>query len=154
MTVILASQSPRRRELLGQMGFTDFIIRPARGEEVIDPDLSPDKLVEELSRQKAAEAAATSSPKDLIIAADTVVAIDGTVLNLSPKEYELLFYMVRNRGIALTRERLISEVWGYDFFGDDRTIDTHVKNLRNCLGPYRKFIVTLRGVGYKFEYDS
>lgn len=80
MSIILASQSPRRRELLGQMGFTDFIVRPAKGEEVVDPDLSPDKLVEELSRQKCAEVAALSHPDDLIIAADTVVAIDGTVL--------------------------------------------------------------------------
>ena len=79
------------------------------------------------------------------------VTVDGTVLNLSPKEYELLFYMVRNRGIALTRERLISEVWGYDFYGDDRTLDTHIKLLRKSLGPYAKYIVTLRGVGYRFE---
>lgn len=80
MAIILASQSPRRRELLGQMGFTDFIVRPAQGEEVIDPDLSPDKLVEELSRQKCAEVATLSQSDDLVIAADTVVAIDGTVL--------------------------------------------------------------------------
>ena len=80
MQIILASQSPRRRELLTQMGLTDFIIRPAQGDEIADPTLSPDKLVEELSRQKAAEVAAAATPEDLIIAADTVVAIDGTVL--------------------------------------------------------------------------
>ena len=80
MTVVLASQSPRRRELLGQMGFTDFVIRPAVGEEVADPALLPDKLVEELSRQKCEEVAAASGADDLVIAADTVVAIDGTVL--------------------------------------------------------------------------
>ena len=62
-----------------------------------------------------------------------------------------MFYLVRNSGIALTREKLISEVWGYDFFGDDRTLDTHIKLLRNSLGDYRRFIVTLRGVGYRFE---
>ena len=82
------------------------------------------------------------------------VTVDGTEADLSPKEYDLLFYMIRNRGIALTREKLISDVWGYDFFGDDRTIDTHIKNLRNALGPYRDFIVTLRGVGYKFECNE
>lgn len=81
------------------------------------------------------------------------VTVDGTVLNLSPKEYELLFYMVRNRGIALTRERLISEVWGYDFFGDDRTLDTHIKLLRKSLGAYADRITTLRGVGYRFEKE-
>lgn len=79
------------------------------------------------------------------------VTIHGEELTLSPKEYELLFYMVRNRGIALTREKLISEVWGYDFYGDARTLDTHIKLLRKSLGPYAKFIVTLRGVGYRFE---
>ena len=79
------------------------------------------------------------------------VFIDGTKANLTPKEYDLLFYLVRNKNIALTRDKLLAEVWGYDFFGDDRTIDTHIKMLRNNLGEYRKFIVTLRGMGYKFE---
>ena len=80
-----------------------------------------------------------------------IVMVDNQVIDLSPKEYDLLFFMVRNRGIALTRERLISEVWGYDYFGDDRTLDTHIKLLRKRLGEYQKFIVTLRGVGYRFE---
>lgn len=79
------------------------------------------------------------------------VTIDGTPVELSPKEYDLLFYMVRNRGIALTREKLIAEIWGYDFFGDDRTLDTHIKLLRKQLGPYADRITTLRGVGYRFE---
>lgn len=79
------------------------------------------------------------------------VFVDGEKANLTPKEYDLLFYLVRNKNIALTRNKLLEEVWGYDFFGDDRTIDTHIKMLRNNLGPYRKFIVTLRGLGYKFE---
>jgi len=93
MNIVLASQSPRRRELLGQMGFTDFIVRPARGEEVVDPDLSPDKLVEELSRQKCAEVAANSEPDALVIAADTVVAIDGTVLG-KPRGVQDAFAML------------------------------------------------------------
>lgn len=80
-----------------------------------------------------------------------IVTIDGEKATMTPKEYDLLFYMVRNRGIALTREKLITEVWGYDYYGDDRTLDTHVKLLRNSLGAYRKFLVTLRGVGYRFE---
>lgn len=79
------------------------------------------------------------------------VTIDGKALDLSPKEYDLLFFMVRNRGIALTRDRLISEVWGFDFFGDDRTLDTHIKLLRKQLGDYARCITTLRGVGYRFE---
>lgn len=79
------------------------------------------------------------------------VTIDQRELDLSPKEYDLLFFLVRNRGIALTREKLISEVWGYDFFGDDRTLDTHIKLLRRQLGDYARYITTLRGVGYRFE---
>lgn len=81
------------------------------------------------------------------------VTLDDRVLELSPKEYDLLFYMVRNRGIALTREKLISQVWGYDFFGDDRTLDTHIKLLRRQLGSYAEKITTLRGVGYRFEKE-
>ena len=81
------------------------------------------------------------------------VTVEGQELNLSPKEYDLLFYMVRNRGIALTREKLISDVWGYDFFGDDRTLDTHIKLLRRELGPCADRITTLRGVGYRCEKD-
>ncbi|OUP12863.1 response regulator transcription factor [Anaeromassilibacillus sp. An200] len=80
-----------------------------------------------------------------------IVMVDGQKVELSPKEYDLLFYMVNNRNIALTREKLITNVWGYDFYGDDRTLDTHIKLLRKSLGPYSKFIVTLRGVGYRFE---
>lgn len=79
------------------------------------------------------------------------VTVDGTRVEMTPKEYDLFFYMVRNKGLALTRESLISEVWGYDFFGDERTLDTHIKLLRKSLGPYSRCIVTLRGVGYRFE---
>ena len=79
------------------------------------------------------------------------VYVDGEKAELTPKEYELLFYFVRNKGIALTREKLLCDVWGFDFYGDDRTVDTHVKMLRGNLKDYRKFIVTLRGLGYKFE---
>ena len=80
-----------------------------------------------------------------------LVFIDEQRIEMSPKEYDLFFYMVRNRGVALTRERLIHDVWGYDFYGDDRTLDTHVKLLRKSLGRYSRCIITLRGVGYRFE---
>ena len=80
-----------------------------------------------------------------------IVTVNGERIDMTPKEYELFFYMVKNKGIALTREKLISEVWGYDFFGDDRTLDTHIKLLRKSLGEYSKCIVTLRGVGYRFD---
>ena len=83
--------------------------------------------------------------------AGRIVYIDGKKTDLTPKEYDLLFYLIKNKGIALTREKLISNVWGYDFFGDDRTLDTHIKLLRKNLGEYARLIVTLRGVGYRFE---
>ena len=82
-----------------------------------------------------------------------IVTVNGERAAMTPKEYDLFFYMVKNRGLALTRETLISKVWGYDFFGDDRTLDTHVKLLRKSLGEYSSCVVTLRGVGYRFETE-
>ena len=83
-----------------------------------------------------------------------IVYIDGEKIYMSPKEYDLLFYLVENKNIALTREKLICEVWGYDYFGDDRTLDTHIKLLRRSLGKYADYIVTLRGVGYRFDVEK
>ncbi len=80
-----------------------------------------------------------------------IVSVEGVPQDLSPKEYELLFFMVKNRGIALSREKLLNEVWGYDFYGDDRTLDTHIKLLRKSLGVASEYIVTLRGMGYRFD---
>ncbi len=79
------------------------------------------------------------------------IKVEGEEMKVTPKEYELLCYFVKNQNIALSREQLLSKLWGYDFFGDDRTIDTHIKMLRNNLGKYRDLIVTVRGMGYKFE---
>ncbi len=79
------------------------------------------------------------------------VLVDGEKAELTPKEYEILFYFIKNRGVALSREKLLLDVCGFDFYGDDRTVDTHIKMLRSNLKQYRKFIVTLRGLGYKFE---
>lgn len=80
-----------------------------------------------------------------------IVTVNGVRTEMSPKEYELLFYMVENRGIALSRDKLITAVWGYDYYGDERTLDTHIKLVRKSLGEYGDRIVTLRGVGYRFE---
>ncbi len=82
------------------------------------------------------------------------VYIDGNNIYLTPKEYDLLMYLIENKNIALTRENLLTNIWGYDFYGDDRTVDTHIKTLRNNLGKYRNFIITIRKVGYKFEYKE
>ena len=80
------------------------------------------------------------------------VFIDNKPINLTPKEYDLLKFFISNNHIALSREQLLTNIWGYDFFGDDRTVDTHVKTLRHQLGEYGKYIKTVRKVGYKFEY--
>jgi DNA-binding response OmpR family regulator len=82
------------------------------------------------------------------------VYVDNEVVYLTPKEYDLLIYLIENKNIVLTREALLENIWGYDFYGDDRTVDTHIKTLRNHLGKYRDFIVTIRKVGYKFEYKE
>ena len=79
------------------------------------------------------------------------ILINDENIEMSPKEFDLIFYLIKNKNIALTREKLITEVWGYDFYGDDRTLDTHIKLLRKSLGNYAKLITTLRGVGYRFE---
>lgn len=79
------------------------------------------------------------------------VFIDNEKVYLTPKLYELLVYLVKNNGVALSRKKLLADVWGFDSYGDDRTVDTHVKTLRSLLKDYRKFIVTVRGMGYKFE---
>ena len=80
--------------------------------------------------------------------------IDNKMIKITPKEYELLIYFINNKGVALTREQLLANVWGYDFYGDDRTVDTHIKMLRHNLGKYRNLIQTVRSVGYKFESEA
>lgn len=83
-----------------------------------------------------------------------VVKIGDKFVNMTPKEFEILIYLIKNKNIAISREQLLSKLWGYDYFGDDRTVDTHIKMLRNNLGKYRDHIITVRGVGYKFVEDE
>ena len=132
-----------------ELGIDDYVVKP----------FSPKELMMRVAA--VLKRSGTEKAEDDVISFDGLtidftarrVTIDGQELDLSPKEYELLFYMVRNRGIALSREKLISDVWGYDFFGDDRTLDTHIKLLRRQLGKYADRITTLRGVGYRFEKE-
>lgn len=132
-----------------ELGVDDYVVKP----------FSPRELMMRVGAvlRRSRSTSADASHECVRLGGMTVdftarqVSIDGTALDLSPKEYDLLFFMVRNRGIALTRDRLISEVWGFDFFGDDRTLDTHIKLLRKQLGDYARYITTLRGVGYRFE---
>ena len=136
-----------------ELGIDDYVVKPFSPRELM---LRVDAVMKRVSRKR--EQAKTENQ---IVELDNgglrvdltarIVYIDGARVEMSPKEYDLFFYLLRNRNIALTRERLISEVWGYDFFGDARTLDTHIKLLRKTLGRYSDCIVTLRGVGYRFE---
>ena len=136
-----------------ELGSDDYVVKPFSPKELMmrvgavikrsgNSSLSSDKR--DVFKYKTLEVDFTAR----------IVTVDGKRVEMTPKEYDLFFYMVRNKGIALTRESLISEVWGYDFFGDERTLDTHIKLLRKSLGEYSKCIVTLRGVGYRFETED
>lgn len=134
-----------------RIGIDDYVVKPFSGKELM---LRIDAIMKRVNAPKKEE------NKDLfryggleIDFTARTVTIDGERAYLSPKEYDLLFYMCKNKNIALTRERLITEVWGYDFYGDDRTLDTHVKLLRKSLKDYSDMIVTLRGVGYRFDTE-
>ncbi len=149
--LMLSARGEEYDKLFGfEIGVDDYVVKPFSPKEVM---ARINAIIKRSSNSAAsAEAAETVRFEGLEINfTSRDVYIDGEKASLTPKEYDLLFYIVRNKNIALTRNRLLEEVWGYDFFGDDRTIDTHIKMLRNNLGPYRKFIVTLRGMGYKFE---
>lgn len=131
-----------------ELGVDDYVVKP----------FSPKELMMRVSAILKRSAKTDSPGTDRFIYkglcvdfSARTVEIDGNRVNMTPKEYDLFFFMVKNKGLALTRETLISKVWGYDFFGDDRTLDTHIKLLRKSLGDYASLIVTLRGVGYRFE---
>ena len=130
-----------------ELGIDDYVVKP----------FSPKELMMRVGAILKRRGGAQEN-KDVVKIGDLEVdfagrrvTISGKPVEMTPKEYDLFFYMVRNRGIALTREKLITNVWGYDFYGDDRTLDTPMKLLRKSLGDYSKCIVTLRGVGYRFE---
>ena len=132
-----------------EMGADDYVVKPFSPKELM---MRVTAIMNRVHPQNAVPKRNLANFEGLSIDFDArIVTVDGERAELSPKEYELLLYMVQNKNIALTREMLITNVWGYDFYGDDRTLDTHIKLLRRSLGPYSKFIVTLRGVGYRFE---
>ena len=134
-----------------ELGIDDYVVKP----------FSPKELMYRVSavlKRAGGEPKSEKQEKDIFKQEELTVDFTGRMvfvndilIDMTPKEYDLLFYMVKNRGIALTREKLITDVWGYDFYGDDRTLDTHIKLLRKSLGECSRFIVTLRGVGYRFE---
>ena len=134
-----------------EFGADDYIVKPFSPRELM---LRVEAILKRVAPAAAAEQAKKEVYTVLGLVADVtarIVTVDGNRADLSPKEYDLLFYMMRNRNIALSREKLISDVWGYDFFGGDRTLDTHIKLLRRSIAPYSDLIVTLRGVGYRFD---
>ena len=131
-----------------ELGIDDYVVKPFSPKELMM------RVNAVLKRSNGADTPSQDVFKYENLVVDftaRIVTVNGKRVDMTPKEYELFFYMVKNKGIALTREKLISEVWGYDFFGDDRTLDTHIKLLRKSLGEYSKCIVTLRGVGYRFD---
>ena len=143
--IILSARSEEYDKLFGfELGVDDYLTKP----------FSPKELIARIK-------AITNRHKGIVdkyiydkLEIDYLghkVTIDNNEIKLTPKEYELLCFFIQNKGIALSRETLLSKIWGYDFFGEDRTIDTHIKMLRNNLGNYRDLIVTVRGMGYKFE---
>lgn len=139
-----------------EVGIDDYVVKPFSPKELM---LRVEAIMKRV--KTASTSANTQSKPNLIIELDNgglradvtarLVFIDGVRVEMSPKEYDLFFYLLANRNIALSREKLLCEVWGYDFFGDARTLDTHIKLLRKSLGRYSSYIVTLRGVGYRFE---
>ncbi len=148
--LMLSARGEEYDKLFGfELGIDDYVVKPFSPKEVMARINAIIKRNSAAAPESSAETLKFEGLEINFTSRD--VFIDGAKANLTPKEYDLLFFLVRNKNIALTRNRLLEEVWGYDFFGDDRTIDTHIKMLRNNLGPYRKFIVTLRGMGYKFE---
>lgn len=138
-----------------EVGVDDYVTKPFSPKELM---LRVDVIMKRMNRTQ--KTAGFENPHEIVeldgggLKADItarLVFIDGERVDMSPKEYDLFFYLLSNRNIALSREKLLCEVWGFDFYGDARTLDTHIKLLRKSLGKYNKYIVTLRGVGYRFE---
>ena len=150
--LILSARGEEYDKINGfEVGVDDFVVKP----------FSPKELMLRINAiMKRSKNAETKNNSVLTIdgfSADLtarLVFIDGNRVNLSPKEFDLLFYMIKNKNAALTREQLICNVWGYDFYGDDRTLDTHIKLLRKQLGKYSFLIATVRGVGYRFDTNA
>ena len=149
--IMLSARGEEYDKLFGfEIGIDDFVTKPFSPKEIMA------RLNVVISRNQRYVTKEDNEDKYVFegLCVDVLgrtVMVDGKKAELTPKEYDLLFYLVKNKNIALSREKLLCDVWGYDFYGDDRTVDTHIKMLRNNLGNYRDMIVTLRGFGYKFE---
>jgi len=148
--IMLSARTEEYDKLFGfEIGADDYVTKPFSPKEVM-------ARINAVTKRKKNEIEAENTEiikfEGLTVnMAGREVYVDGERVELTPKEYEILFYFIKNRGIAISREKFLMDVWGFDFYGDDRTVDTHIKMLRSNLKQYRKFIVTLRGLGYKFE---
>ncbi len=146
--LMLSARAEEFDKLLGfELGIDDYVTKP----------FSPKELVARIKAiTKRSDKSTNTYQFGTLLLNDTAheVTIDSKPVNLTPKEYELLKYFMDNKNIALSREQLLTNIWGYDFYGDDRTVDTHVKTLRNNLGKYRNCITTIRKIGYKFEFKE
>ena len=148
--IMLSARGEEYDKLFGfELGIDDYVVKPFSPKELMA------RVAAVLARRKASENQAPSAELvsgGLVVNKNSrTVTIDGKRIDVTLKEYELLVYLMENKNIALSRDKLLQDIWGYDFFGDDRTIDTHIKNLRGRRGDYRDKIATVRGIGYKFE---
>ncbi len=144
-TIILSARSEEYDKLNGfDMGVDDYVTKPFSPKELIA------RIKAILKRSNTYIDYYTYKTLKVDYKAHSLL-IDNKEIEITPKEYELLIYFIKNKTHALSRDQLINEIWGYDFYGDDRTIDTHIKTLRKRLGIYRNLIRTVRGVGYKYE---
>jgi two-component system response regulator ResD len=133
-----------------EIGIDDYVVKPFSPKELM---MRVDAIVRRAGSNPTVDNEVVQIEGLKIDFTARTVSIDGKQLDMSPKEYDLLFYLVKYRGKALSREQILTEVWGYDYYGDDRTLDTHIKLVRKTLGDYAKYIVTLRGVGYRFDAE-
>ena len=146
--ILLSARSEEYDKLFGfELGIDDYVTKPFSPKELVS-------RIKAVTRRKNKESVRYVFDGLVLDDSSHEVYVDKKKVNLTPKEYELLKYLMDNKNIAISRESLLTNIWGYDYYGEDRTIDTHIKTLRNHLGKYRKFIVTLRKVGYKFEYKE
>jgi DNA-binding response OmpR family regulator len=144
--IMLSARTEEYDKLFGfELGVDDYVVKPFSPKEL----MARIKVV--LERGKHTSSNLLKFDGLEIDVSGRSVTVDGEKAMLTPKEIDLLLYLVENQNVALSRQKLLEEVWNYDYFGDDRTVDTHIKMLRHNLGKYRDHIVTVRGMGYKFE---
>lgn len=148
--IILSAKGQEYDKLRGfELGIDDYLVKPFSPKELLARIKA---LFRRNEKVQKAEEKSHYKYKELTVDFESQnVFVDGGKIKLTPKEYDLLEYFIRNRNIVLSRDKLLDGVWGVDFMGDDRTVDTHVKMLRESLGRYRNLVVTMWGKGYKFE---